>query len=363
MAVGPWMLFLGMVLVVSGLPLYFATLRGRTRTGLLLGHMALLQLTPSFLVAPYAIPLAPGLEVTPGNILFMGLLLTVFLLVVVERRARVLRAAVLVVLAVSLAEVALLATTWWATSSPSFVQLAVADPDVFATLAPVVSFGDLLVIAELLVFVVLSQRVLRLGRGRVVLAIANVAVFAAVALTDGVVFSVARSALDGSVASSPFGGAGAKLFLSVVFGVPLLAFMLLGEQHVRSGSHTALRVRDVLVPPPRRAVVQRLERERVELLERTLHVAEDERLPARRGHARRRDPAADRRGHPPAAAAGRVAGDRPRTRPAPRAGRGRLAAPAHPRAAGAGRDRCELRTAGPGLRPAAGAAGGVDGGL
>lgn len=277
MALAPWVLFVLMAAAVAGPPLWFATLRSSLRAPLLIGHAGLLQVVPGVL-SPYGMPLADGLEVRPGNVLFMGILLTLVLLVLVEREAGAVRSMIIVLVAVSVAEIAWLAATDWAVGSSAFAATRAVDPELYREALTLAMVGNLLVIGELLVFFVVVQSLLERVRRAVHVSLATVLLFMVVAVLDGVLFAAAYGLIEqagvGFVARAALG----KAFLAMVFGAPLLAVVAgRGERLFPPAPPQRLRVRDVLLPPPRRAVIARLEEERANLQERTLLIAEEER--------------------------------------------------------------------------------------
>lgn len=279
MHLGPWVLFLGMVAVVGGLPLWFATLRPPLRTNLLYSHLGVLQLLRGFLAVTYVMPLGGGLEMAPGNVLYAGIIMTAVVLVLVERRTAVLRTVVLVLLGTEAVKLVVFATTRWALGSPDFVNVIGVDPAMFTGYLRVSGVGNLLIVGELLVVVVVLEQVRRRMQRARVQALWCVVVLCATIVADGVLFPLATRPFDPALAAAVAGGVERKAVLAAAFGVPLLAFVLLRPEPVKRSLSTSLRLRDTLFAP-RHRLIARLEDqevERVALLERTVHVAEEER--------------------------------------------------------------------------------------
>lgn len=272
-----WLVLLGLVGVVVGLPLLFATLRAPVRGGLLLGYLGLLQVIPGTVVAPFTIPLPGGLALTPANILVAGVLLTVVLIVVVEHDPVLVRLSVLVVLVAGALEVGLVALTGWAMSSGAVVPFEGAEAATYGGSLMVLLAGTPVVMAEVLAAVVVSERVRRGVPRRWAAATAGAVTLTALLVLDGVAFTVLTDLLEPGLARAVAGGVGRKLVLAVLFGVPLATYLAVRREPARSGR--PLRLRDV-VTIARGDLLERVarhERERIALLERTVTVAEEER--------------------------------------------------------------------------------------
>lgn len=275
-----WVVLIGMLVVLVGLPLWYATMRPLVRTSLLLGHIAVLQVIPGTLIAPYAFRLPGGLLLTPANVIVSAVFMAAVVLVMVERRATIVRLAVLVVVVAGLVEVGLLASTNWALSTGTVEPFLEVDADVYGSFLGALLAGTPLVVVELLLFVVVTERlgsVVSDGRRA---AVAYVGVFGAILVLDGVLFTLVTGLLEPGLTAQIAGGVARKLVLAVAFGVPLLGFVLVQRVDVElAGERPPLSLRDVLLAPRHELVarLERRERERVVLLERTLHVAEEER--------------------------------------------------------------------------------------
>lgn len=279
MPLGPWALLLGMVAVTAGLPLYAATLRPALRTNLLYGYLGVLQLLRGFLAVSYAMPLADGLVIVPNNVLYVAIMMTSILLVLVERRTAVLRTVILVLLGTEAIKLVAFATTRWALGSPDFINLTGVDPQVFADFLRISGIGNVLIIVELLVVVWVLERIRRHTEHPRVLALWCVAVFCLIVIADGALFHLLTEPLAPGWSAVVAAGIVRKTLLAVVFGLPLLVFILLRPAPVQRYLTTSLRLRDALFAPRHQllARLQEQEVERVELLERTVHVAEEER--------------------------------------------------------------------------------------
>lgn len=279
MAFEPWALFVGMTVVTAGLPLYYATLPPPVRTGMLYGHMALMQLVPALLGAVYVMPLTDGVHVTPGNVTYTALMMTAVLVVLVERRPQVLRTVVLLLLGVEAIKLGMIATTTWAVQSPAFESLIDADGRLFEGLSVISAIGYVLIVCELLLITAMFQVLRRRVENTTALSLAYVAVFAAVLLLDGVAYPALTGSFSDLLGGSTSGRIASKALLAAVFSVPLLVFVLRFRGAIQRYAATPLRLREVLFSPNRELVarLEQHERERISLLERTLHVAEEER--------------------------------------------------------------------------------------
>lgn len=279
MTLGPWALFLGMVAVTAGLPLHMATLRPALRTNLLYGYLGVLQLLRGFLAISYAMPLAEGLVVVPNNVLYTAIMMTSILLVLAERRTGVLRTVILVLLGTEAIKLAAIATTRWALASPDFVNVAGVSPEMFDGVLRISAIGNGLIIAELLVAVAVLERLRTSTDKPRLLALWCVAVFCLAVIADGVLFPLFTESLAPGWLAVAEAGIVRKVLLAVAFGVPLLVFTLVRPEPMRRYLTTSLRLRDVLFAPRHHLIARLAEQEveRVELLERTVHVAEDER--------------------------------------------------------------------------------------
>lgn len=279
MHAGPWVLFLGMVLVVGGFPLWFATMRPPLRTNLLYGHLGLLQLLRGFLSVTYVIPLWDGLDMAPGNVLYTAIMMTAVLLVLVERRTAVLRSVILVLLATEAVELLALATTSWALGATDVVNVTGIDPSVFRDLLRFTAMGSVLLVVELVAVVAVLEQVRRRTGRPLVLSLWSVAVFCLTVVADGALFPLLAMPFQPGLTHVIVGGVGRKVLLAAVFGAMLLVFVLARPNPMQRYLTTSLRLRDVLFAPRHRLIarLEQHEAERVELLERSLHVAEDER--------------------------------------------------------------------------------------
>lgn len=275
-----WIVLLAMLAALVGLPLLYATRRPEVRTPLLLGHIAVLQVIPGTLMAPYAFPLPGGLLLTPANLIVSAVFLAAVVLILVERRANVVRLAILATVVAGLIELGVLASTHWLLASGAVEPFLTVDADTYGSFLHSLLAGTPLVVLELLLFVVVTERLGSVMTQRRRAAVAYVGVFVATLALDGVLFPLATSMLEPGLGGEIAGGVASKLVIAAALGLPLLAFVLLREDDIELGQTAPpLSLRDVLFAS-RRQLVARLERreqERIDLLERTLHVAEDER--------------------------------------------------------------------------------------
>ena len=127
---GPWSLFLVQILLYSSFPFAFALFRRPLRLLLSYTYIAVVLVFGGFMGSIYALPLAGGLIVSAGSILYGALVLASLLVVVTARDSHVVRNIIKIVIAVNVFKVGVLVVTSTALRNIAVVNRFDTSPDV-----------------------------------------------------------------------------------------------------------------------------------------------------------------------------------------------------------------------------------------
>ncbi|MBX9244747.1 EAL domain-containing protein [Actinotalea ferrariae] len=220
-----WGLVAGQVLLYAAFPFCFAFFRRRVRLVLCYVYIAMVLLVGGFFGSVYTVPVAPGVELSAGSVLYGALVLTAFMLVAGGHDPRVIRNVVKIVVVVNLFKIGLLLLTAEALRSDAARNPFGVPPEVFSVSMPVVLMGGLLIIGELMVITVVLEALKVRVHGRAALAVLQVALFVGVLVLDGVAFPVLVAPSSPDLGALVAAGVQAKLVLALAYAVPLATFV------------------------------------------------------------------------------------------------------------------------------------------
>lgn len=275
----PWALFVLHVGLNAVFPFWFTALRSSTRLLYFYVYVAIVLTVGGFLGAVYAFPLLDGVTMSAGSVMYATLMMTTVMLVMVTRQLSVVRTVIKLVLVVTLFRIGIFSLTSWALGSPAMVNPFATSAEIFAVSVRSVLVGGGLIVAELLLVLVLFERLKTRVSHPVWLRVLYVCSFVAVLVLDGILFPLLAFPFEPDIAEIIAGGIAAKFVLGLTFAVPLTLFLLVYRRATSMFAATPLRLQDLLLAPPEELVehIERGEAQRVQLLERLLTVAETER--------------------------------------------------------------------------------------
>ena len=257
---GPWSLFLVQILLYSSFPFAFALFRRPLRLLLSYTYIAVVLVFGGFMGSIYALPLAGGLIVSAGSILYGALVLASLLVVVTARDSHVVRNIIKIVIAVNVFKVGVLAVTSTALRNLAVVNRFDTSPDVFDVSLLVVALGGALIIAELVLllmtFEVLKTRV----RSGLTLALVCVVFYIAVLCLDGVLFPLLAAPTSPDLSPAISAGLKSKLVIATAFSGPLLLYLLVFRRDMAAYREVPLRLQELFLAP-RTDLVAELERQ------------------------------------------------------------------------------------------------------
>lgn len=200
-----------------------------------------------------------SVQISLGNIAYAAVIMTTAAMFAATRQLRIVRDAVVLVLAVNTVSLVVLTLTA-AALERSATSLGQGIPaSAFAVSVPALIVGTVLHIAGILVLAWIMERARALTRSSWVIAAATLAGFVGVLAFDGVAFPTLSTWWQpelGAVLASGWQGVAGKLLLGVAFGVPLAIFLAFNQQPV-TDQPVELDIRHLLFAP-RRDLLTRL---------------------------------------------------------------------------------------------------------
>jgi diguanylate cyclase (GGDEF)-like protein/PAS domain S-box-containing protein len=258
--VGPWSLFVAQILLYSAFPFAFTLFRKPQRLLLSYVFIAVVLGFGGFMGSIYALPLADGLIVSAGSILYGALVLASLLAVVTARDSNVVRNIIKVVIAVNVFKVGVLAVTSTALRNPVVINRFDTSPDVFDVSLLVVALGGVLIIAELVLLLMTFEALKTHVRSGLTLALACVAFYIAVLCLDGVLFPLLAAPTSPDLSPAISAGLKSKLVIATAFSGPLLLYLLVFRRDLAAYREVPLRLQELFFAP-RTDLVEELERQ------------------------------------------------------------------------------------------------------
>lgn len=242
-------LLVAQVLLYAAFPFTFAFFARPARLVLFYVYIAVVLLLGGFFGAIYVLEVREGVTLNAGSVLYGALMLTVFMLVLVGRDARVVRNVVKVVVAVNVFKVAAFSLAGEALTTPGVLNPFATSPSVFSVSVRLVLIGGFLIVTELVLLIVLFEAAKNRTRSIGQLAVLYVSLFVGVLCLDGVVFPVLAFPGSPELGSLVAAGVQAKLALALAYTVPLLLFLATFRRRLVEGRGEPLRFQELFFAP------------------------------------------------------------------------------------------------------------------
>lgn len=219
------------LLLLIAFPVYISLqTNSRVRIVSMYSLLCIILFMGGFLGAVYTVPIAGGLQVSGGIIAYASFMMTSVLFVFVERDIFIFRNIVRLVLTVTLFKVVMFYSLSTILDSPETININGVPAKLFETSVPFVITGATLIILELLLLLYLFDALRMFIKHPLTLALLYWFSFSAILLLDGVIYPVMLIGLQMDAVTLIIGNLPSKLFLAVVFGGPLLVYMLVSKE-------------------------------------------------------------------------------------------------------------------------------------
>lgn len=248
------------VLLYATFPFAFAFFARPARLVLFYVYIAVVLVLGGFFGAVYAVEVRAGVTLSAGSVLYGALMLTVFMLVLVGRDARVVRNVIKVVIAVNVFKLATFALAGAALRSRGAANPFGTAPEVFSVSIQLVLVGGLLIVSELVLLVVLFEAAKTHVHGLARLAALYVVLFVGVLCLDGVLFPVLAWPTSPVLGTLIATGVQAKLVLALAYTVPLVLFVVTFRRRLAEGREEPLRLQELFFAP-KQELVDEVERQ------------------------------------------------------------------------------------------------------
>ncbi len=219
------LLFALQMLIYSACPFALATLRSSVRATAFYVLIAIYLVIGGFLGAVYSFPLLGSVNISGGNLAYGAFMMTAVLFVIVEKKIRVLRNVIWLVIGVNLFKLAFFSTISWALRNQIVLNPNNTSFAVFRTSVFFVLLGGALIVLELLLFVIVFEQLKKRITNVVALSLSFVAVFLLVLCFDGILFPTIAFGFSPQLVDIVIGGVGGKLVMGSAYAVPILLFL------------------------------------------------------------------------------------------------------------------------------------------
>lgn len=214
------------ILLFSIFPLYFTILSKPVRRVHFYVYISLILLIGGFLGNVYSIPITHDIAVSGGNLCYGAFMMTSVMLVWIEKDLIVLRHIVRLVVSVNVFNILFSNITQSMLQSANVLNPHNAPSNIFEISTPMIAIGGALIITELLILLVIFEFVRKKTPSPFITGSVYILSFIAVLVFDGVAFPFVAFGFNAQIVAIVIGGLGGKLFIAVVFSLPLLVFIL-----------------------------------------------------------------------------------------------------------------------------------------
>lgn len=239
------LLFVMAVLLHATFPIAFATLRTSARLTLLYVYIGSVLVVGGFLGAVYVLPVTDSVSVSAGSVAYGALMMSTVLLVIVGRDIEIVRNVVQMVVVLNIFKLVLFGLTSTALDSDHIINPNDTASAVFSQSLRSVVVGGGLIIAELLLLVVLFERIKRWDLAPGTVEALYVLSFIGVLCLDGLLFPALALTPTDALGDVIRSGVQSKLLLATAFAVPLLAFLGVFRRSLAAYEATPLSLRDL----------------------------------------------------------------------------------------------------------------------
>lgn len=226
-------LYLLQIAFFSVVPLYLGTLPSLIRLIAFSIYLGLLLFLGGLFGAAVSFSLADGIEIPGGTISYAALLMATMMLVLVENQIAVVKQVIRLVITVNIFQLMFFAILIVTLNSGLVTNPMGISVPILATSAKVVVVGGVLVVGEMLLLLLVFERIKQHMRAPLPLAAIFTACFSGVLLLDGLLFPLLFGLFEAGQSGGVFAGVRSKVVLAVSFMPAMFAFMVLFRGRIR----------------------------------------------------------------------------------------------------------------------------------
>jgi PAS domain S-box-containing protein len=259
----PWLLLTLQVAIFASFPFAFVPLPPDRRQLAFTLYIAAVLMVAGTLGVAYALPVPGGGRISLGGIAYGAVIMSTMMLYVVTHRLDAVRIAIRLVVVLNVLIAVLLAVTAAALRSPEVINPFDTSPELFS--APIWSavVGGVLNVGQLVLLIVIFEATKRRVTNVPLLGTVHVAAFVVVLGLDGLLFPTLVTAVEPGLTAalgSGIDGLRSKLVVGLFYTLPLIAFLTLHRDHLRTHRDVPLDLRDAFLSP-RAELTAELERQ------------------------------------------------------------------------------------------------------
>lgn len=219
-------LFILQVALFSVFPLSFSALTDPLRKVSYYIYLALVLLIGGFFGNVYSLPITHEINVSGGNLCYGAFMMTAVLFVLVERDLFILRHVVKLVIFVDLFNVLFSSLVTESLQSEGIINPHNTSFALFDVSTPFIILGGVLIIFELLILLIIFEKLKKLNLPPLVTAVLYILLFISVLCFDGIAFPLIAFGFSPEIVAIVFGGLDGKILTASSYSIPLLLFAL-----------------------------------------------------------------------------------------------------------------------------------------
>jgi PAS domain S-box-containing protein len=219
------------VLIYSLFPFYFVTLPYHLRSIAFYIYLSVLYVFGGFLGSVYSFRITEGIMISGGNLNYGAFMMTIILLVIIESDLDIVRHVIRVIITVNAFKLLLYSSLSWALTTTSVMNPFQTSASVFDVSIPFVILGGSLIVLELLAFLFIFSQAKRWIDNILVLALLYSIFYLLILVVDGILFPLFSFATNPPLVDIIYGNVSGKIFMGMIYSVPMLLFILMNRQH------------------------------------------------------------------------------------------------------------------------------------
>jgi signal transduction histidine kinase len=269
------------VLIIFGLqaaayaapPFYLAVLRRPIRAASFYIYLGIVLALGGFLGSVYSFPITKTIIISGGSLAYGALMMTTILMVILENDVDVVRNVVRLVITVNIFVFLLFNSLAWTLSTAAIINPFNTSFQVFEVSLKYMLLGEVLIIGELLLLLVVFEWFKTRVRNMLMLSIIFAMLYIVVLCLDGVLFPTLAFGTDPALVQIIYGGLPGKFVMAVIYSFAILVFLMIFRKKLKRYVREPLRLRE-LPAAPRGKLLDEIERQRESLETKTRQLQE-----------------------------------------------------------------------------------------
>lgn len=249
------------VAIFSIFPFYFTTYKNPLRSVSLYIYLSIILTVGGFLGAVYSFPITDSITVSGGNLAYGAFMMSTILLVIVERNLGAVQNVIRLVITVNVVKVLLFSVVSWALDHNDVLNPFSTSSAVFDASLWVVFLGGALIISELLLLLLIFERLKTHLTNVFWLSILYIIFFIVALCLDGVLFPTIFFGFTPELTEIVVGNVKGKFVMALAFSLPMLIFLFTFRKKLTQFVEAPLVLRDLL-SMPKEKLVEEIERQR-----------------------------------------------------------------------------------------------------